>query len=239
MVKHMLWSEILILIAIAGSLLYLRNYIAEKGKNTATKEDIGEITQKIEKIRSAYATDLERLRSSLQIAVNEQSAFSENKRQALTTFFNTSAELIIEKLSTNLGDFPSDQGKSLSEYQDSVMTLTVKLVKDYHRLLLYSEAGSKLPQIGSQMVRHAIEFRKEFRKNFGYVKINLVSEGEAYLSGDSERYKSATRETNEAARKYHKAIDPHGLKLKESFEMYVRELNEHFGDGASLILPDS
>ena len=45
---------------------YLTSYFTEKGKNLASKEDIHEITDKVEKIKSQYLADLERVKSNLQ-----------------------------------------------------------------------------------------------------------------------------------------------------------------------------
>ena len=53
---------------IVGGLLlrsYLPAYFQEKGKNLATKEDIEVITDKVERVRSQYVSDLERLRADL------------------------------------------------------------------------------------------------------------------------------------------------------------------------------
>jgi len=48
--------QIIILIAVGFFLKsYLPTYLAEKGKNLATKEDIKDITEKIEAVRSQYA----------------------------------------------------------------------------------------------------------------------------------------------------------------------------------------
>ena len=57
-----------IIIIIVGLILrsYLPSYFTEKGKNLATKEDIGLITEKIEKVRSQYISDIEKLKSSLE-----------------------------------------------------------------------------------------------------------------------------------------------------------------------------
>ncbi|MBD5771860.1 hypothetical protein [Marinomonas colpomeniae] len=55
--------EILILLALGCLVLFrkaLFSYASEKGKNLATKEDISEITKKIENVRFDYAGQLER-----------------------------------------------------------------------------------------------------------------------------------------------------------------------------------
>jgi hypothetical protein len=44
---------------------YLPSYVKEKGKNLATREDIAEITDKIESVKIEYAKELESLKSHL------------------------------------------------------------------------------------------------------------------------------------------------------------------------------
>ena len=44
---------------------YLSSYFDEKGKNLATKEDIEEVTDRIERVRIQYASEIEMLRSEL------------------------------------------------------------------------------------------------------------------------------------------------------------------------------
>jgi hypothetical protein len=46
---------------------FLPSYLAEKGKNLATREDIAEITDKIEKVKSEYALILEELKAHHQL----------------------------------------------------------------------------------------------------------------------------------------------------------------------------
>jgi hypothetical protein len=58
----------LVVIIVGGFLLksYLPSYFEQKGKNLATKEDIGEITHEIEGIRNQYLKSIEVLKSQLE-----------------------------------------------------------------------------------------------------------------------------------------------------------------------------
>ena len=56
---------------------YLTSYFAEKGKNLASKEDLNLITDTVEKIKTQYLIDLERLKSTLQA----ESTFLQKRRQ--------------------------------------------------------------------------------------------------------------------------------------------------------------
>jgi len=51
---------------------YLPGYAREKGKNLATKEDVEEITHKIESVRSQYTSDAEKLRAELRVTAHER-----------------------------------------------------------------------------------------------------------------------------------------------------------------------
>jgi len=56
--------ELLLLLGVGAIVLLLRSlrsYATEKGKNLATKEDIGTITREVEKVRSEYAERFESL----------------------------------------------------------------------------------------------------------------------------------------------------------------------------------
>lgn len=44
---------------------YLPGYATEKGKNLATKEDVADITSRIEDVKAKYAQDLEGLRAAI------------------------------------------------------------------------------------------------------------------------------------------------------------------------------
>ena len=56
----------LVLLVVAGLSAYFGAYFSEKGKNLATKEDIRRITAEIEKVKTAYAEQLERYKRDLE-----------------------------------------------------------------------------------------------------------------------------------------------------------------------------
>lgn len=61
--------------------------IAEKAKNTATKEDIEEITQKIEAVKSGFTTETEQLKSLLTIESKAKTQLIYKQRKALEDFW--------------------------------------------------------------------------------------------------------------------------------------------------------
>lgn len=84
----------LVLVVIIGYFLrvFFPSYTKEKGKNLATKEDIREITEKIESVKVDYAKSLETLKSNLQLESALKGAYQQKCLEALTAI----NELLVE-----------------------------------------------------------------------------------------------------------------------------------------------
>jgi len=69
-------GDVIILLGLGALALFARNYLPsytkEKGKNLATREDIEEITDKIESVKTEYAKELEGLKSQLNAKFHAQ-----------------------------------------------------------------------------------------------------------------------------------------------------------------------
>ncbi|WP_027330236.1 hypothetical protein [Marinimicrobium agarilyticum] len=84
----------LVVVVVIGYFLreFFPSYTKEKGKNLATKEDIREITEKIESVKADYAKSLETLKSKLQLESALKGAYQEKCLGALTAI----NELLVE-----------------------------------------------------------------------------------------------------------------------------------------------
>ncbi len=60
------WLQFIVFAIIAGLVQYIVSYFTEKGKNLATKEDIKDITDKVESVKASYNEALERHKLELQ-----------------------------------------------------------------------------------------------------------------------------------------------------------------------------
>jgi len=62
-----IWDVVLFVavIAVFGMRYLLPAYLPEKGKNLASKEDLEELTRKVEGVKTQYLSELERLRFDL------------------------------------------------------------------------------------------------------------------------------------------------------------------------------
>lgn len=74
------WFTVLIFALTTGLVQYLVFYFREKGKNLATKEDIEEITKKIESVKTSYSKGLEQYKMEL---LEEMEKFTNYKENAI------------------------------------------------------------------------------------------------------------------------------------------------------------
>ena len=77
------WLQFTIFAIIAGLVQYIITYFKEKGKNLATKEDIGEITKEIKSDESQFINETEQLKNKLAILANAQTDITSMERQAI------------------------------------------------------------------------------------------------------------------------------------------------------------
>jgi len=214
--------------------VYLPSYLKKKGENLATKEDIGQITREIEKARSQYTSELERLKADLKLVIEQRSRLQEKSHEALVEFFENCICLEGDKLNINLGDLPIDGGKSLFDYQNSMDKLFRKTYSDYHRLLLYFKDDAQVVRCAGDLLLSVMEIRKVFKEMFPAAKISLIKEGEAYMAWrveniqDRTDFRSAVAESDVAAKVYYEKMNPARYKMCMEFGKYLQALNRYF-----------
>jgi len=225
---------IIIQIVIILGIAFLSHYFQDKGKNLATKEDIGQITREVEKARSQYTSELERLKVELKLVIEQQSRLQEKSHEALVEFFEDCICLEGDKLNINLGDLPIDGGKSLFDYQNSIDKLFRKTYSDYHRLLLYFKDDAQVVRCAGDLLLAVMEIRKVFKEMFPAAKISLTKEGEAYMLRRAEHIqdrtdvRSAVAKSDIAAKAYYEKINPARDKMRMAFGKYLQALNSYF-----------
>lgn len=190
------------------------SYVKEKGKNAATKEDIGDITRIAEGIRAELA---------------QLSSFSNQRRDKqelhLLAFHDTALELLHERYAVNFGDLPMDEGRSLFEFQTKFHENIVTLLREFQRMALFIPKDKKLASCAHEMVLAAIASKDVFKKNYGAVKSTAIDEALAYASGDKAAYREAVEAANYANGKYWSEMAPHIKSFKASFEVFANELS--------------
>lgn len=99
--------QVFILLGISSLFLfrkYLFSYSSEKGKNLATKEDIGDITRKVEEVKTGYVTEIERLKVDLSLLSRKNNILLDEKVR------------VFKKLQMRLVDFKKYCEAALGSY---------------------------------------------------------------------------------------------------------------------------
>ena len=205
---------------------YLPSYLKEKGKNLATKEDIGNITDQAERVRTFYSAQLEGIRSEIEKSRDEKGEYLRKQRASLLRFYDLSIELFYEKLSVNFGDFPSDKGQSLVKFQESFFELASNLLKSYQRIVIFFNHDAKVRAGAENTLNQILKARIVVKDYFGKVKITLIEETQAFISGDNKNIEEAVKATNEANTDYWNAMRPVMDELRKSLIIYLTALNE-------------
>jgi hypothetical protein len=98
---------IVALIAMRFLKRYLSSYVDEKGKNLATKEDIGAITREVESVRHDYSALLEQLKARNQLRMAALDTRLRVHQEAFTNW---------RKLFTSSGDEMEEVAKECSDW---------------------------------------------------------------------------------------------------------------------------
>lgn len=190
------------------------SYVKEKGKNAATKEDIEEITKKVEVIKN-----------DLSVLSNFRISRRETLQQHLLAFYDVAIEILHERYAVNFGDLPMDDGKSLFAFQERFNSNIVSLLREYQRIILFMPSDSPIIKSADAMVRAAIKSQDIFKVTYGAVKMSSVAEQRAYLSGDKSAYHQAVEEADVANKKYWSEIRPHIEGFSKSLDTFISEVS--------------
>lgn len=222
------YAAMLILGTIVGWFVrqYFPAYYSEKGKNLATKEDIGAITDTVEKVRSEHQSAIEHLRADLSVAATQRTALAAQSSEAGLKLFDATVRLL-SLLRIDLGDIPPEGGAELVRYQQQVSRCFDRIFLQYHRLVLY-RGDDALSQKSMQLAEAAIELRKTFSRAFGPVKFALVQETLVYQGKRTPDYEAAVATTDREMQKYRAKLDPLRKELWRTYQEYLAELRNDF-----------
>ena len=208
----------LIVAVIVGFLVreYMPSYLRKKGENLATKEDIEEITKKIESVKATISFEKER-----------EKQFLDTKQSLLMNFYDGVTVFYYEMLAVNFGDFPMDNGKSLFEYQSEFYKSVAELMKSYQRLVIFLPNDSSILKYATEISQSTIEARKVLKNRFGQAKIAFLKEEYAHKNGKKNEIEEAVEVANEENSKFWNDMRPHVEKLKVSYQQFIQEMNNY------------
>lgn len=165
---------------------YLPSYLSEKGKNLAQKEDIEEITDKIEGIKHLYAKEHGEIQQKLTHLLYIQGNYRDDERKAIIEFYEayyhwmyTVFEIPITTYNFSRIDLLEEKMQELNGYFININKASAKLV-----LLVKSDdliAGS------SELIVHLVKYK-------GWAEGHLLKL--SFLLNDLKRLNAAFTEMN-------------------------------------------
>lgn len=192
---------------------FLPSYFRKKAANLATKEDIEEITQKVESIKA----DIGR-------STHLQTKFLTEQQKLILRFYDDATEFLYEILAVNFGDFHGDIGSELMKYQAHFYKKVSDITKSYQRLVVFLPKEHDLLEIALQLKVQSQKARNENRIAFGMLKSAFVAEDEAYNNGDMSRLESATQFSKSQQNGYQECMTPIVGKFIKQYDLLTENI---------------
>lgn len=230
---------------------FLPTYLKEKGKNLATKEDIEEITNKVEGIKTQYANGLEELKSTLQA----ENSRVEREKILKKEIYMQVAESIskmhgacgsLANLDTTRQDVEAINSKEASVVAKAQVIGSIKIVKAASNFLFASSKASM--DLG--VIRQPLLDRKTVIEQ--YLEQQRISSSEISKYTDMLKELDLTGKLDQRSlnkldkhtRLAQKNIDDLSTKIKELVEIqkqeyieYLRRCRQYFFDISTMIVP--
>lgn len=225
-------GEIIILIVVIGTQLIveilrrvLPSYLSEKGKNLATKQDIGEITNRIEGAKTQYLLAIESKKSDLTFYSITKGKITERAIESIIAFFEDCIELYANKLMPSFGDLPIDDGQGVNHQIDETKALFKKTFIDYHRVGVYFNPNDTIYIKTSELLYSIIEIEKIYNRHIGAIKRTIIEE--MYVAKNQlqkDRYKECVEQSDKESSDYLKEIEPRISDFREKYLAYVHSM---------------
>ena len=142
---------------------YIPAYLSEKGKNLATKEDIGTITNEVELVKSGYAEILEEVKVSNQIKIS-----------AIEREQNTKKEVYMDAV------------EAITKSQNMVASFSNLNISEEQITSGFSEQAGKIAKVQIVGTRETVQAVTIFMSEIGTATLNLMLERMALINRKNE-----------------------------------------------------
>jgi hypothetical protein len=125
---------------------FLPSYFSEKAKNLATKEDVGAITEKVEKIKSEFVKDIEFIKADLSYINQNKFSIKTAERDALIEINNKYSEWLNLLLNVNFSNVNASNYETLNNYYNEIKLkkLNFDIAQDNLHLFLHDDELMKV-----------------------------------------------------------------------------------------------
>ena len=193
--------------------LYLasfKSYFSEKGKNLATQQDIEEITQKIETVKTEF-----------QILVHSKTSLNTEKRNSYLNYYDKYFIWLNILLDSSLGGFDNYNEDEIEKYRIKIDSIYLDLLNAESRMLLWNENQDLVDLVFSLKYNTLENFQIPCKSCLGELK--FYNQELHILSIENvELQESKT----ELIHKYCKIQSDFSDKLTQQYEILIVEIRE-------------
>ena len=210
---------------------FLPGYSREKGKNLATKEDIGEISRMVESAKLDFSAQIEKLKTDLNADMQQQLNIFAKRNEALTQFFEDSFT-VVTLLRSGL-HFRYEDVDGLDKLIMETQARIIRAITSHYRLMLYVQEESILTPARNALIAIKTLYRTwwDLAQNFRLAFLAEAKEWErANITGD-DSYFAGNINDRLSVQAYSKLEQGTGgtlNTLERSLQGYVDALYAHF-----------
>lgn len=173
-------SEVIISIgtsALLAFILFSKSFWSEKGKNLATKQDIGDITQKVEEIKVFYTKDIESLKYQLGASLHHQNKLTDLTILNLLEFQDCILTLIKSKFKKSFSETKSNELVDEVYLHHKETNLLFNKADILHtKLIVFAAGNHSLVQSIINLIDNLMQAKEIYDKHKHYITIYTVFE---------------------------------------------------------------
>lgn len=145
--------------------VFLKSYFSKKGENLATKEDVGKITDEIEKVKQKYGEENELLKTNLNIFSSVIQEKNKSVKEAMMNFFDEYVNWINCSSELSSSNYTDDDYSYLTKNRQYMDDCFKKVNVCQERFNLFVENG-ELVQLARELVMQGIEYTGKVNRIF-------------------------------------------------------------------------
>lgn len=204
----------------SGLVFMAKSFFSEKGKNLATKQDIGKITTLIEDVKHQNAKEVEQMRAALQLANNRQNEYHQDVKRALIEYFETYMYWFEIQMSENLLEITEDNFEQFKGLSREIEKTHHKLLMSQYKIAFHlydeylNELISELNFKGYNIMLKADSLLSEVFQHFKNAK-------ELYSDGEEKKAREEIVKAEELEKVFSSEIEPLANEIYEMMEKFV------------------
>lgn len=156
--------QVVLLLAVVYLFFTIKNllpsYFNEKGKNIATKEDISEITELVEKTKLIFTSETEKLKATLLVLSNAQISIISEDRNVIIDLNEKYFKWLHSLIDTSLGEIDDYNNAELIKYRQKIRQNYNDLIVSEAKFSLFIENKTLIESLNKMKIETLTQLAK-------------------------------------------------------------------------------